>query len=320
MKTQQQARGNEWHKNEERGIEILRCGAKRLPSTFVDEEQGSNTSIIFVREGGHRASAPHSAGFQSHASYSHASYSHASCYALALLMLCLVFVFGLPGYAQTSAPPVTISGPPDVLVIVYQQPGGADQVDITYAGAVPHAQALRDYQALTQAAGWPVSTHSIKDASAPMQSHSGPMTSIVFQALGVVQDATHTFPIQTFAQAFRAYKRINVVFFAGPQFQFQGPRFYADTDIRMTLDQQGTTYVYALQILNSQMTGLPPLGTVPPAVTAGHRSIGLLLLGILSAAALAGLAVYWLTARLTLKTLPEDDSVGTDSRIEVGTK
>ena len=234
---------------------------------------------------------------------------------LAVLMLAL----SLPGQAQTPPAPVTVSGPPDVLVIVYQQPGGADQVDITYARTVPHAQAMQDYQALTQAAGWPVSTHRIEDAAAPMHSRSGPMTSIVFQALGVVQDATHTFPIQTFAQAFHAYKRINVVFFVGPQFQFQGPRSYADANIRMTLDQRGTAYVYAVEVLNPQMISLPPLGTAPPLTR--HRSPGLLLLGIFGAAALAGLLVYFLTARLTPKALPEDDSASkSDSRIEVGTK
>ena len=234
------------------------------------------------------------------------------------LLLGFMLAQSLPGHSQTPAAPVTVSGPPDVLVIVYQQPGGADQVDITYARTVPHAQATRDYQALTSAANWPVSTHSIKDAAAPMQSRSGPMTSIVFQALGVVQDATHTFPIQTFAQAFHTYKRINVVFFVGPQFQFQGARSYADPNIRMTLDQRGTAYVYAVEILNSQMTRLPQLGTALPA--AGHRSPWLLLLGIFGAAALAGVAVYLLTARLTPKAPPEDNGAGTGSRIEVGTK
>lgn len=230
----------------------------------------------------------------------------------------LALALSLPGQAQAPASPVTVSSPPDVLVIVYQQPGGADQVDITYARTVPHAQAARDYQALTQAAGWPVSTHSITDAAAPMHSRSGPMTSIVFQALGVVQDSTHTFPIQTFAQAFHAYKRLNVVFFVGPQFQFQGARSYADPNIRMTLDQHGTTYVYAVEILNPSITSLPQLGSVQPA--ARHRSPGLLLLGIFGIAALAGLAVYLLTARLTPKAPPEDDGVGTDGRVEVGTK
>ena len=236
---------------------------------------------------------------------------------LQLMLAVLMLALSLPGQAQT--PPVTVSGPPDVLVIVYQQPGGADQVDITYARTVPHAQAMQDYQALTAAAGWPVGTHRIQDAAAPMHSRSGPMTSIVFQALGVVQDAAHTFPIQTFAQAFHAYKRINVVFFVGPQFQFQGPRSYADPNIRMTLDQRGTAYVYAVEVLNPQMTSLPPLGTAPPA--AGRRSPGLLLLGIFGVAALAGLIVYFLTARLTPKAPQQDDSAGkSDSRVEVGTK
>ena len=234
---------------------------------------------------------------------------------LAVLMLALF----LPSFAQTPPAPVPISGPPDVLVIVYQQPGGADQVGITYARTVPHAQALRDYQALTQAAGWPVSTHSITDAAAPMHSRFGPMTSITFQALGVIQDATHTFPIQTFAQAFRSYQRINVIFFVGPQFQFQGARSYADANIRMTLDQRGTAYAYAIQILNSHAVSLPMPGTAPPP--AGHRSPGLLLLGILGAAVLAGLAVYLLTARLTAEAPPEKNSKdNSNSRIEAGTR
>ena len=50
-----------------RGTEVLRCGAKRLPSTFVDEEQESGIALLFVREGGQWASAPHSIELQFHA-------------------------------------------------------------------------------------------------------------------------------------------------------------------------------------------------------------------------------------------------------------
>jgi hypothetical protein len=41
----------------ERGIKILRCGAKRLASTFVDEDN-KQQALLLVREGGHSASAP----------------------------------------------------------------------------------------------------------------------------------------------------------------------------------------------------------------------------------------------------------------------
>ena len=170
-----------------------------------------------------------------------------------------------------------------------------------------------------------------------MQSRSGPMTSIVFQALGVVQDPTHTFPIQTFAQAFRAYKRINVVFFVGPQFQFQGARSYADPNIRMTLDQHGTTYVYAVEILHPNF-GTLPLSSAPANTQsgAGNRSNGAVVLCfILGVALLAGLLVYWLASlywsasrmmpkekqKRNPEARPEEDSAGkTDSQIEVGTK
>ena len=243
---------------------------------------------------------------------------------LALTLCALSLAFVLPGHAQT--PPV-ISGPPDVLVIVYQQPGGADQVDITYAKTVPHAQAVQDIKALTQATGWPISPRSIKDAAAPMEGKFGPMTSIVFQAPGVVQDSSHTFPVETFARAFHTYKRLNVVFFVGPQFQFQGQRAYADNDIKVALDQHGTTYAYQIEIVNPNFGRLPLAST--PANTqaaAGHGSPWRILLGILGLAALIGLAVYFLTSRLTPKTKPDKEakSDNTDdeaeTRLEAGTR
>jgi hypothetical protein len=50
-------------------------GRRRLASTFVDEEQNKKKQngkiigiiLIFVREGGQSASAPHSVGIHSHA-------------------------------------------------------------------------------------------------------------------------------------------------------------------------------------------------------------------------------------------------------------
>jgi hypothetical protein len=228
-------------------------------------------------------------------------------------------VLSLPGHAQTAASPVTVSGPPDVLVIVSQQPGGADAVDITYAHQVPHAQAVRDSQALIKAGGWPVSASTVTDAAGPLRNRPKLMTGVIFQAIGVIPKGTNTLPIGTFVQAFHTYKRINVVFFVTPPFQFQGARSYADSSIRMTLDQHGTSYVYQIEITNPNSSSLPSLGTVQ--TTAPHRSPWLLLLGILALAALAGLVVYLLTARLTPKPPMEDNDVSKpDSRIEVGTK
>ena len=234
----------------------------------------------------------------------------------------MTLALGLPGYAQTVQAPPVIAGPPDVLAIVYQQPGAADQVDITYAHTVPRAQALEDCRVLTQAAGWPVSTQVVKDAAAPMESRSGPMTSVVFQALGVVQPA-HPLPIGLFAQAFHHYRRLKVVFFTEPQFQFQGARLYADNNIKMALVQNGTSYTYDVEILNPN-SAVPPLdASVPPG--AGHHSPWAVFWVILGAAALAGLAVYFLTARLTPKAktdtrADQNTDQEAESRMEVGTK
>jgi hypothetical protein len=242
---------------------------------------------------------------------------------LALLLgLCaLMLGGGLPGHAQTpgAAAPI-ISGPPDVVVIVYQQPGGADQVGITYAHLIPHAQVLQDMKALTQATGWAISRTRIKDAAAPMHSQVGPMTGIAFEAPGVVQDSTHTFPVEALARAFHSYKRLNLVFIVGPQFQFQGSRAFANNDIKVALDQQGTTYTYQIEITNSNF-GRLSLASSPASLPpgAGHRNPVAVFLGILGAAALIGLAVYFLTARLTPKAKIEDtDKEETETRLEAG--
>ncbi|MGI4788216.1 MAG: hypothetical protein ACRYFS_05135 [Janthinobacterium lividum] len=233
----------------------------------------------------------------------------------------MVLGFALPGQAQARP---AIAGPPDVVIVVYQQPGGADQVDITYAQTVPHTQASQDIAALTQATGWQISTSSIKDAYAPMETRLGAMTSIEFQVPGVIQDSTHSFPVETFTKAFHSYKRLNIVFFVSPQFQFQGSRAYADNDIKMALDQQGTTYTYQIEILSPNFGSLPLASSVSAVQTGtDHRASGrIILLGILVAAALIGLAVYFLTARLTPKreavaSVESDDEA--ETRLEVGT-
>ncbi len=236
------------------------------------------------------------------------------------MLLCLALLFAAPGQAQTTPTP-TISGPPDVLVLVYQQPGGLDQVDITYARLVPHAEASADIDTLTQISGWPISSRRIKDAAAPMQNRTGAMTSVTFQVPGVVQDSAHTLPIETLARAFRRYKRLNAVFFVGPQFQFQGARSYADNDIKVVLDQHDTAYAYQIEVLNQNFGRLPPVQA--GAGGTARRSPWGILLGIAGLAVLAGLVVYFLAVRLTqpkLNNPTQFDDAEAETRLEAGSR
>ena len=271
---------------------------------------------------------PCSVEIRSHTS-SRAS-SRALSWTLFLLAFCVTFAFCTPGRAQT-APAVplapagpaaggpTISGPPDVLVIVYQQPGGADQVAVTYAHIVPHAQASADIAALAQLTGWPISARSIKDAASPIRDRSSAMTSVSFQVPGVVQDSTHTFPVEALARAFHNYKRVNAVFFVGPQFQFQGVRSYADNDIKVILDQHGTSYTYQIEILN-QSFGRLPLTPGSTGSSPAHRSPAGILLAILGIAALAGLMVYFLAARLPQGQAKRENTDAEADRLEAGAR
>jgi len=179
-----------------------------------------------------------------------------------------------PAYAQSPPPAaaVSVAGPPEVLVLVYQQPGGQDQVNITYAHLVPHAQASADIDSLTQLSGWPISSRRIKDASAPLQNRTGAMTSVTFQVPGVVQDSAHTFPVEVLARAFQKYKRLNASAVGGPT----------------------------------------------------HRPAWSVLLGIIGLAALAGLAAYFVAARLTpgqqSKPKFEETDAEADGRLEAGAR
>ncbi len=233
-----------------------------------------------------------------------------------------MLTFSLPSHAQTTPSSATpaIVGPPRVLILVYQQPGGADQVSVTYDPKVTPAQAAADMDALTQATGWPISSRSITEAASPLTNRPGAMTSVTFAVPGVVQDATHTFPVEALARVFRRYKRLNAVFIVGPQFQFQGARSYADNDIKVVLDQHETSYVYQIQILNQNFSRLPPAqGTAVNAPA--HKSPWGILLGILGLAALAGVLVYLLAARLPQSQPKRSNSdAEAETRLEAGTR
>ena len=309
--------GSKRHESRGHGIEILRRGAQ----TPSDRLCGHRLSclilscLILSPRRWRLGASPRSAGFQSRALYSHAAYY--CVFALGLVML------AAPVSAQSSLPAaVSIAGPPEVLVLVYQQPGGQDQVNITYAHLVPHAQASADIDSLTQLSGWPISSRRIKDASAPLQNRTGAMTSVTFQVPGVVQDSAHTFPVEVLARAFQKYKRLNAVFFVGPQFQFQGARSYADTNIKVVLDQHDTTYAYKVEVLGRSFGRLPLSASA--AGGPAHRSPWGVLLGIIGLAALAGLAAYFVAARLTpgqqSKPKFEETDAEADGRLEAGAR
>ncbi len=223
-------------------------------------------------------------------------------WAIMVVMGAMAFGAVSPGRAQ--APPnAALLGQPDVLVLVYQQPGQADLVDITYARTVPHAQAQRDLSALAQATGWAIGPSRVTDGSAPVQQKM-PMTSSVFTFPGVVQPETHAFPIEPFVTAFRPYKRLALIFSVGPGFQFQGLRDYADNNVQIAMEQRGSVFTYQIKVLNPQFTHLDLPRTqsaAGAAVTATRRAAPwVLFLGVLAAAGAAGVLVYVLMARKAL--------------------
>jgi len=231
----------------------------------------------------------------------------------------MAFGVGVPVRAQ--APPGTASsGKPDVLVLVYQQPGKGDLVDITYARAIPHAQAQRDLAALAQASGWAIGPSRVTDGLAPVQQKMT-MTSSSFTAPGVVQPETHALPVEPFITAFRPYKRLALIFSVGPAFRFQGLRDYADNNVQIALEQHGTVFTYQARILNPQFSQLNLPRPPSTAVSAARRaSPWPLFLGLLAAAGSAGVLVYILRARKTPPPPGMNPDALAEERTKIGTK
>ncbi len=223
----------------------------------------------------------------------------------------------MPGRAQ--APPVAApEGRPDVLLLVLPQSAQADAVDITYARTVPHAQAQRDLDALAQATGWALGPSRITDGPSPAVPGAR-MTSGVSAIAGGVLENSPVLPVEQVLTAFRAYKRLALIFNVGAGYQFQGPRDYADNDVRIALQQRGTLYTYQVQILNPQFTRLG----LPRPASAGssaprRRSPWVLVLGILGASGAAGVLVYALMSRKTPP--PPPPHAGADPVAEGRTK
>lgn len=204
------------------------------------------------------------------------------------------------GRAQTaSAQPI---GPPDVLLIVSQRPTGGDLLNLTYGKTVPHDQVRRDLAALAHETGWTLSAPKITDAAPAVRASPGRalgrMTGVVVTTPQAVQAETHSFPISAIASAFRGYRRIAAVFFTAPGFTFQGPRAYADKNIKVTLAGGGTSYTCQIEILDPSFSRLDlPLSQPAPSTRPRTGTRTAALLAVVGAAAGTGLLVYLLLVR-----------------------
>jgi len=223
--------------------------------------------------------------------------------ARALACICLLLTL-MPAYAQTK---VQTAGPPDILLIVSQRPTDGDLLNLTYGKSVPHAQVTKDLAALAHETGWVLGPPAITDALPAMESSKrhplSKMTGVVLTTPQAVQGETHSFPLNAIASAFRGYRRIAVVFFTAPGFVFQGPREYADKNIKVTIAGSGTSYTCQIEILDSNF-GTLNLPLSQPALGAARRSPLTALLLVLAAAAGTGLVVYLMTARLSRRSVP----------------
>ena len=216
-------------------------------------------------------------------------------------LIFLLFALGLKAAAAQGA-----TGQPDVLILVYQMPGGLDQIGFTYAKSVPHSQALSDLHTLQNETHWAAHGLQISDAVGPIHSRVGKMTSVSFASAGVAPYDVHNFPVEPFVQAFRGYHQIVLAFVADRGYQFQGLRDYTDNYVQIAMEQRNSAYTYRIRIIDPHFDQLklPAVQPDTPTATESRASLipaqafGIRKALMLIACALAvGIGVYVITAR-----------------------
>ncbi len=182
------------------------------------------------------------------------------------LLLFALLLGSLSAAPRARARPAHSSGP-DVLILVWAMPSGQDEIGITYAGLIPHAQARRDAATLQDAAGWVLKRIHITDAPSSLSWDKAKMTGIECIATHVVRPATHGLSVQPFVEAFQAYPHVQLTYVVGNGFPFQGLHDYADNDVRIKLDPPGRgTFTYNIYIRHPHL-GRLNLPYLQPATT-----------------------------------------------------
>ena len=191
-----------------------------------------------------------------------------------------------------------------MLILVAATATGQDEIDITYAKTVPHAQARHDVAALAAAAGWALKRVKITDAPSSLAWDKAKMTGVECYAAQIVRPSTHGLTVQPFVQAFRAYPHVVLTYFVGDGFPFEGLHDYTDDNVRITLERHGAAFTYQILIRNPHLERLnlpylqPATMDARTAPAAPRRGAQPWLLALVAVAAVGtGCAVYALLSR-----------------------
>jgi hypothetical protein len=205
-------------------------------------------------------------------------------------------------------------GAPDVFIVVYAMPDEEDQIAFAYGGMIPHAQAMRDLNALAAAVGGKMSGIKITDAPPPNRPKGRKTTSIEAVAPHMFHPQAPQFTLDPFVAAFRSYQSFAVTFFMADQAAAAGSNTYSDSYVNVRLDQTSSTATYWVTVKNPAYRNLkipdlrtlrpvpPPTDVAQATVRQPARSAARPLLWATLAAAItiaAGLFLYFLMARQT---------------------
>ncbi len=188
------------------------------------------------------------------------------------------------------------------MVVVLAHPGG-DRVSCSFPKALSPKE-VKDYlHRLTQIGGWKAERIVVNT----VQLTAGPMTSFEFTSPFVVIPSTGTFDLNPFIQAFKALRRIGIIYLVSPSFKYQGVHQFEDDHLKLWLESHPGVYQFHITIKDPQFEDFRlPLKSTPssdnssssqgPSV-GGGRGLGMFFLFFGLGLVLASLT-YWLMMRV----------------------
>ena len=134
----------------------------------------------------------------------------------------------------------------DVTVLVLATEEGPDQVAISYARVVDHAELATAVKSLSRQLGVTPGNLSLQEE--PVQRGSAERaTSAGFSAPGLVSGRSGELPVLAIARALPNWRHLQVAFLVGRGFAFHGPRDGEIAGYRIRLVGQDTAYQYDVE-------------------------------------------------------------------------
>lgn len=211
--------------------------------------------------------------------------------------------------ASIAAGPAKLIDAPDVMVMILSVMPPYDQVSIQYNSVMNSDQTSADLSVLARETGWLFKNveSSTQSAGTP---GSVPTTSTNFIMLRIANYTEGLLPLSPFVDTFKRFKRIEIRYLVTKDYRFRGLRDYENKYVRIGMSQEGTSYLYRVQVKDRGFDKIQiPLKPTPKPVVgrAAGMSFWARILLIFGVAAIGAVLAYLLTSFIAKRRAGNDN-------------